>query len=706
MNEERSGILLVTQDAELIRNVESSLNAEFSISHISSITEAYAKIAFSLPILIICETDLNGENGFDFCASIRKGVKTKLIPFIFISSSSKIDDRIKAIQQGADAYLVRPLNIHELNAYIRSKISQFNEFYELSVTDELTRLYNRREFLKKFSTEIEMNPEKVISLSIIDLDFFKQVNDVHGHQTGDLVLMEFANIRKKHSGPDVIPTRFGGEEFVILFLGISSYEAKVRTDHIREDFHAIKFHSTSNRTFHVSFSAGISEYPTLGSNISILLSRADQALYSAKKDGRSRTYIFNPVMARNDRFWEYLKKSKGFFLDKYHADSVTKLPFLPAALELISSDYLVSSIGCIVLKIKTLIDIKKHFGTTNYDYCIENLKFIITKSCEHHFASDTYISVSDIFDYEFIILFPSIIDFSLNFEKCRALYNDIVQDIAAKSENYPLFLSYSSSVIYYDKNDPRKILSDISNIRQDIIPLDSKSEIFNSQIFSLYAKICNNEDVSDFFRIDHFIHIKNNNSSFLTINLYDSKCSFISLSMLLISVIKTESDLASFLSALVKIIPQNEVAPLIIPYIDTINFRVFCDITSRITGTLPIRISINESLLDDAFIAVLNEVSMIMPETVGFAIDNCYVGNNILNIITLADFKLVIFSDFSIKDIHYFKERIKILNGLKVFLEQIDIPVCVRNICTEEEFQIISDLSIEYAAGPYITKTC
>ena len=160
--------------------------------------------------------------------------------------------------------------------------------------------------------EINENPGTPISLAIIDLDFFKQVNDIHGHQTGDLVLMELAGILKKHSDHNIFPTRFGGEEFVILFIDIQAQEAKIKTDRIREDFHSIKFTGAANRSFHVTFSAGISEYPSFGNNISVLLSRADQALYSAKKDGRGRTYIFNPVMARNDRFWEYLKKHTVF----------------------------------------------------------------------------------------------------------------------------------------------------------------------------------------------------------------------------------------------------------------------------------------------------------------------------------------------------------------------------------------------------------
>ncbi|MGL4369337.1 MAG: EAL domain-containing protein, partial [Spirochaetota bacterium] len=145
---------------------------------------------------------------------------------------------------------------------------------------------------------------------------------------------------------------------------------------------------------------------------------------------------------------------------------------------------------------------------------------------------------------------------------------------------------------------------------------------------------------------------------------------------------------------------------IIVPYIDSIPLKSFCDIIASFNKEHPVIVTINESIIDDILIDNINEVRKTMPVHMNFGIDNCFVGNNILNYISMTEFKMVIFSEFSIRDIHLFKDRIKILNGLRVFLEQMDIPVCARNIRTEEEFQIINDLTIEYASGPFVAKTC
>ena len=116
------------------------------------------------------------------------------------------------------------------------------------------------------------------------------------------------------------------------------------------------------------FSAGIAEYPAMASTISELLSRADQALYAAKNDGRARTYIFRPIMARNDRFWEYLKTRKGTFFEPPFNEPVSKLPYLPQTLEqIINLDYEVRSIGVLIIRIQPLFDLRSLRGQRNID---------------------------------------------------------------------------------------------------------------------------------------------------------------------------------------------------------------------------------------------------------------------------------------------------------------------------------------------------
>jgi diguanylate cyclase (GGDEF)-like protein len=318
----------------------------------------------------------------------------------------------------------------ELRALTIAKIRQLNEFYQMSVTDELTNLHNRREFIKRFNFEINNANNEKVSLGLIDVDYFKKVNDFYGHQMGDSVLMTLADILKEESSAAMFPARFGGEEVVLLFPGHSVMEARSLIDGIRDRFSNIDFKNGKGDIFHVSFSAGLAEYPAMADNLSHLLSRADHALYAAKEAGRGRTIIYNSVMARNDKFWEYLKTRKGVYLDPNGTDIVTKLFYLPNILELITSlDFEIESIGVMYISIAQMLEIENVRGMRNYHYEIENIARMIFLACQYHFPSDTYLALGNFFEYEFVVLFPSIVDFSYNVSRFNELCSEIACDM-------------------------------------------------------------------------------------------------------------------------------------------------------------------------------------------------------------------------------------------------------------------------------------
>ncbi len=708
MNEQKKGrhtVLVVTATQSDAAHICETLGEDtYNFITATSGIDALSSITYQLPSIIISEVDLPGMNGHELCKKIRTGIKTKLIPFIFISNSDTADDRITAFQTGADAYLSKPFNTDELRALVASKIQIFNEFYQISITDELTRLYTRREFIKQFNTEIENSQNQVSSLCIIDLDHFKKINDTFGHQMGDLVLMKFADILKSRASDAFFPARFGGEEFVILMPGTGATAAKNTVDSLRYEFSSLEFrHTVDGTPFNVSFSAGVAEYPSMASNISELLSRADQALYTVKKEGRGKTYIFRAIMSRNDRFWEYLKPHSGTFVEPVMNDPVTKLPFLPQILEQIRTlDYDVKSIGILFIRVTPLFDIDKLRGIKNLFYDLENIKNILQWTFENSLPSDMYLAKSSFFDHEYVTLFPSIVDFSYNLQKFNDVCRDVSLDLFLYIINYFFDISFSNDIIFYDRNNPYHLLDDISAIRGRIKLLDNKKDFFVNIINSTRNAVNDEAALDQMFdyKYCYSLHPFEPSFQFFTSSNFIIKTDFTDI--LLKKIAPSAGDFDRFARLLSDSFNGSPTLPLLFQWVPAIDLQEYINIVHAHFRNRETIVLINEKQFENIRIEHINQVVEALPECISLGLDNCYIGNTILNLLSTVDFRVALFSENIIRNIHRFPERIKIINGLKLFADQVGLPIIAKNILIEEEFQILKDLKISHASGPYM----
>lgn len=167
---------------------------------------------------------------------------------------------------------------------------QNKKLYNFAVTDNLTRIFNRRYFDIFLYNQILNHPEQNLSLLIIDIDFFKKVNDEHGHPKGDEILIKTANLIKKFSSP-YFAFRIGGEEFAVIFNDSSSEKSIKIAENIRSICEKSLFYLMPDKKI-VTISAGIASYPKDAGNTTDLFSKADEALYRAKEKGRNRVEIY------------------------------------------------------------------------------------------------------------------------------------------------------------------------------------------------------------------------------------------------------------------------------------------------------------------------------------------------------------------------------------------------------------------------------
>ncbi|WP_282937549.1 diguanylate cyclase [Paenibacillus sp. RC67] len=219
---------------------------------------------------------------------------TEIIDCILMQMGKRIDyenELRSAKKQIEEAYLEKDqalVKLKQLHMEIEQKQAELMEMnallVELSTTDKLTGLKNRRFFQEKLEEHIDLyrRTGQPFSLLIVDIDHFKKINDTYGHQTGDQVLEKLAGILKAHSRKEDVAARYGGEEFVLILPNIDAPESKIIAENLRH----IIAHSTWE-TGSLTVSIGIATITANDSDATII-KYADKALYASKENGRNR----------------------------------------------------------------------------------------------------------------------------------------------------------------------------------------------------------------------------------------------------------------------------------------------------------------------------------------------------------------------------------------------------------------------------------
>lgn len=153
--------------------------------------------------------------------------------------------------------------------------------------DGLTKLYNHQALIKILENKIE-NKYKDLQIAILDIDFFKKVNDIYGHEAGNVVLCKFAEMLKEIENADIKVARYGGEEFVAIFTNYTTDNVFEIIERLRREVSKITFEELDNKN--ITFSAGIAKY-NQNLNITEFFEKADEALYNSKENGRNQTSI-------------------------------------------------------------------------------------------------------------------------------------------------------------------------------------------------------------------------------------------------------------------------------------------------------------------------------------------------------------------------------------------------------------------------------
>jgi diguanylate cyclase (GGDEF)-like protein len=287
-------VILVVDDARvnlqaLAHILKDDYTIKIAMGGLEAIEQAQKE---PLPDLILLDVGMPEVNGYDVCKILQGNITTVDIPIIFVTGKDSIEDEEYGLSLGAVDYITKPIRPVIVKARIKTHIAlkqHRDELRAMATRDSLTGLYNRRYLTDALMSRVARANRHGDHLSVImaDVDYFKKINDTHGHLVGDEVLKAVAQTITEAARREDIVARFGGEEFVMVMDNCSLNDASAKAEELRQK---IQLLHPNNLDVTVSFGvAGLSD--TIN-DCTLLFTVVDKALYKAKNSGRNRVEVY------------------------------------------------------------------------------------------------------------------------------------------------------------------------------------------------------------------------------------------------------------------------------------------------------------------------------------------------------------------------------------------------------------------------------
>jgi len=257
--------------------------------------------------LAILDRRLPDMDGVVLCQELKALPEIRNRYIIMLTGEDDQEDKVQGLDLGADDYITKPFQYPELMARIRAakrivdlqkELLETNRRLELlSITDGLTKLFNHRHLQDELARAFEESQryERPLSFVIVDLDFFKKVNDTYGHAVGDEVLKAISKIFQQSIRTTDLAARYGGEEFALMLPETKLEDAMTFAEQIRATIEASAI-ETAAGSISATVSIGVATVPhgKIHSAKELIVA-ADKALYKAKKNGRNQVQAAEPV---------------------------------------------------------------------------------------------------------------------------------------------------------------------------------------------------------------------------------------------------------------------------------------------------------------------------------------------------------------------------------------------------------------------------
>ncbi|MBV7563536.1 PleD family two-component system response regulator [Pseudomonas sp. sia0905] len=287
-------VLIVDDSRAQATHTERVLNSAGIVTRtITEPIQAMDELAEFQPDLIILDMYMPACNGTELAQVIRHNDRYVSVPIIYLSAEDDLDKQLDAMSEGGDDFLTKPIKPRHLIATVRNRADRARSLKARMVRDSLTGLFNHTHTLQlledaRFRAQRDEQP---LTFAMIDIDYFKKVNDNYGHPMGDRVIKSLALFLKQRLRKSDCIGRYGGEEFAVVMPNTDAQTAAKVLDDVRARFAEIHYPAHPH-DLSCTFSCGIAELvDDLDSKH--LSQRADEALYRAKNGGRNRVEVYS-----------------------------------------------------------------------------------------------------------------------------------------------------------------------------------------------------------------------------------------------------------------------------------------------------------------------------------------------------------------------------------------------------------------------------
>jgi len=243
--------------------------------------------------LLLTDYEMPNMNGFELVSALRKDFSKDMMAIIGLSANTSETLSAQFLKKGANDFLSKPFLNEEFYCRVAQNveiIELINEIREASIRDYLTGLYNRR-YLYEIGNNLHSNAMREnlsIAVGMIDIDFFKKINDTYGHDVGDIALKHVASILTSNVRKTDVVSRFGGEEFCVLLTNVDRQRALLVFGKIRKSIEKSEI-KADGKIIKLTISSGVST--DIKRTLEEMIKAADEMLYQAKANGRNRVVL-------------------------------------------------------------------------------------------------------------------------------------------------------------------------------------------------------------------------------------------------------------------------------------------------------------------------------------------------------------------------------------------------------------------------------